>query len=71
MVRLWKEKEKQQMLEIKWLCTLSEASGCSGPSKLQWKEARSSSGRMWFPGIQTGIPQKPLLTRGKLNITAR
>ena len=45
MLRLWKEKEKQQMLEIKWLCTLSEASGCSGPSKLQWKEARSSSGR--------------------------
>jgi hypothetical protein len=28
------------------VCTFSEASGCSGPSKLQWKEARSSSGSM-------------------------
>ena len=41
------------MLETKGTCTFSEASGCSGPSKLQWKEARSSSGRMWFPATQT------------------
>lgn len=30
-------------------CTFREASGCSGPSRLQWKAARSSSGRIWFP----------------------
>lgn len=30
-------------------CTLREASGCSGPNRLQWKAARSSSGRIWFP----------------------
>lgn len=33
--------------------TLREASGWSGPSKLQWKAARSSSGRMWFPDSES------------------
>lgn len=31
------------------VATLREASGCSGPSRLQWKAARSSSGKIWFP----------------------
>lgn len=29
--------------------TLREARGCSGPRRLQWKAAKSSSGRMWLP----------------------
>ena len=35
--------------------TLSEARGCSGPSRLQWNAARSSSGRMWFPERGGGV----------------
>lgn len=39
----------QENFALKSWCTLREASGCSGPSRLQWKAARSSSGRIWFP----------------------
>lgn len=31
------------------ISTLREARGCSGPRRLQWKAAKSSSGRMWLP----------------------
>lgn len=31
------------------ISTFREARGCSGPSRLQWKAAKSSSGRMWLP----------------------
>lgn len=32
--------------------TFNEANGWSGPSKLQWKAAKSSSGKMWLPENQ-------------------
>lgn len=45
-------------------CTFRDAKGCSGPSKLQWKAARSSSGKMWFPANKQHIS-----TRGQISNT--
>lgn len=39
--------------------TLREARGCSGPKRLQWKAARSSSGSMWFPEETGSLPIRP------------
>lgn len=39
----------QRTMDKEAIVTLREASGCSGPSRLQWKAARSSSGKIWFP----------------------
>lgn len=36
----------QRTTDKEAIVTLREASGCSGPSRLQWKAARSSSGKI-------------------------
>lgn len=64
MLRLWKEKEKQQMLEENEFLPLSEASGCSGPSKLQWKKSDSSGRIVTLELCKQWCSQKPLLTSG-------
>lgn len=49
--------------------TLREASGCSGPNRLQWKAARSSSGRIWFPAWRQMAFRYRLKKEGKVEVS--